>query len=153
MSPSNSFFAALAGLVLATAIVSADDLETPKVELGALEVRITGLRNDKGTVHLALFNTKESFPKRGKEFRKMTAKPASKTVLVDFTELPYGEYAMAMYHDENDNDRHNKGLFLVLMEKYGFSNDAKPGLKGPPPFEKAKFFLLQEQKAITIKAQ
>ncbi len=146
-------FTTLAGLILAASVVSADDLEAPKVELGTLKVRITGLRSDKGTVHLALFNTRESFSKRGMEFRKLTVKPDAKTALAEIPELPFGEYAIAMYHDENDNNKHNKGLFLILMEKYGFSNNAKPGLKGPPDFEKAKFFLLKEQKTITIKAQ
>ncbi len=149
----NSFFAALIVLVISPALGLGNDLETPKVEFGSLEVRIVGLRNDKGTVHLALFNTKEGFAKRGKEFRKMTVKPASKTAIAEFTELPFGEYAVAMYHDENDDNRHNKGLIFIMMEKYGFSNDAKPGMKGPPEFEKAKFFVLKEQKTITIRAQ
>ncbi len=146
-------FPALIVLVISPALGLGNDLETPKVQFGTLEVRIIGLRNDKGTVHLGLFNTKEGFSKRGMEFRKMTVKPASEIAIAEFTELPFGEYAVAMYHDENDNDRHNKGLILIMMEKYGFSNDAKPGLKGPPEFEKAKFFLLQKQKTITIRAQ
>ena len=153
MLPKYTFFTALAGWFFASALGLGSDLETPKVEFGVLKVRIVGLRTDKGTVHLGLFNTKEGFSKRGMEFRKMRVKPESKTAIAEFTELPFGEYAVAMYHDENDNDQHNKGLILILMEKYGFSNDAKPGLKGPPEFEKAKFFLLQKKKTITIRAR
>ncbi len=143
----------LAGFILSTAAISADDVEPPKIENGTLSINITGLRNDRGLVRVALFNSKESFPKGGKEFRKLNVKPDEKEAVVEIRDLPLGEYAVAMYHDENLNNKFNKGFYLIFMEKYGFSNDAKPSMKGPPDFEMARIFLRGEQKTITIKAQ
>ncbi|MDR1896327.1 MAG: DUF2141 domain-containing protein, partial [Prevotellaceae bacterium] len=49
-----------------------------------------------------------------------------------------GEYAVSLFHDENDNYKLDVGAFGIPVEKTGFSNNAK-GKMGPPKFMDCKF--------------
>ena len=52
--------------------------------------------------------------------------------------LEESKYAVAIYHDENDNNRFDT-ILAIPQEKFGFSNDAKVFF-GPPSFDEASFF-------------
>ena len=61
-----------------------------------------------------------------------------------------GVYAIAVYHDENNNGQFDR-LFAIPLEKYGFSNNAKVFL-GPPTFKEASFQVKNNEfKRISIK--
>ncbi len=133
--------------------VRAEKLPGQKLPSGTLKILITGLRNDKGTIRIGLFNSKETFSKKGEAVRTAAIKPDSREALASFEDLPYGSYAVSLYHDENDNDKYNLGLVLISRERYGFSNNVKPGFKGPPPFEAAMFMLRSNEQTFRIKVQ
>ncbi|HLG87374.1 MAG TPA: DUF2141 domain-containing protein [Alphaproteobacteria bacterium] len=48
-----------------------------------------------------------------------------------FTQLPPGQYAAIVIHDENDNGRLDSNGFGVPSEGYGFSRDARGFLSAP----------------------
>jgi uncharacterized protein (DUF2141 family) len=50
-----------------------------------------------------------------------------------------GTYALAFLHDENSNGVLDRDLIGWPQEGFGFSNDASPGLGGPPSFDTASF--------------
>jgi uncharacterized protein (DUF2141 family) len=50
------------------------------------------------------------------------------------------EYALAIYHDLNENGKMDAGIFGIPTEKYGFSNNAK-GHMGPPSYHKSRIEL------------
>jgi uncharacterized protein (DUF2141 family) len=52
--------------------------------------------------------------------------------------LPYGEFAFAVYHDENNSGEIDKNLIGIPKERYAFSNNIKPTFKAPS-FEDCKF--------------
>ncbi|MCP4022677.1 MAG: DUF2141 domain-containing protein, partial [Desulfobacteraceae bacterium] len=52
--------------------------------------------------------------------------------------LPYGEYAVQVFHDENSNTKLDKRIFGIPIERYGFSNNAS-GKFGPPEYEEVSF--------------
>ena len=136
-----------------TCILLGEDAIKSEVKDGTIHVNVLRLRNNNGSVRIALYNSSDTFCKKGKEFRGTAITPTEKNAVALFTELPRDEYAVALYHDENNDDKFNKGLFfLIFRERYGFSNDAKPIFK-PPDFEDAKFILDSETKTITINAQ
>ena len=49
-----------------------------------------------------------------------------------------GTYAVAVYHDENDNHHFDRTLLGLPAEGYGFSNNVKP-LFGLPSFASVTF--------------
>ncbi len=127
----------LAPLVL-TAALAAD-----------LKVVIDGVRGDKGTVMVALFNDAPAF-KADARFAGafMTAKPGR--VVVGFPELAPGTYAVSAFHDENGSGVLETNFLGIPNEGYGFSNNAK-GFAGPPSFGAASVALEDKHLTVTLK--
>ena len=118
---------------------------------GTIIVTIVGLRSNDGYVKIALYNSKDGFPdKSEKALKKQKYRIENRISCAQFTELPYGEYAIGVYHDENENNELDKGMFGIPKEGYGASNDAK-GFMGPPTFNDAKFSLQRDTLQIAIK--
>lgn len=55
--------------------------------------------------------------------------------------VPPGQYALLVYHDENENDRIDKNFMGIPKEPLGFSNRYRP--KGPPRYSRAAFSLTE----------
>lgn len=111
-------------------------LEKP-ADNGSLFVEIAGLRNSNGYLLLALFNTADGFPdNREKAYRKLRVKAEQGTMKLEIKDLPAGTYAFGVVHDENDNQKLDKGLFGIPKEGFCFSRQAM-GTAGPPAFDAA----------------
>ena len=64
-------------------------------------------------------------------------------------QLPFGYYAVKLYHDENQNKKLDKNFFGIPTEGYGFSND--PSSIGVPSYEKARFGPMSDNSPLEIK--
>jgi len=64
--------------------------------------------------------------------------------------LPYGNYAVAAYHDEDGNGRMKTVYGTIPLEGIGVSRDAR-GVMGPPKFEDASVTLDSEQLLIELR--
>lgn len=111
-----------------------------------LEVTIQGVKSEKGSVLIALYDSEGSFMKKHIASRKV--KVADKNLIVVFDNLKPGNYAVSTFHDENENEKLDSNFFGVPKELYGFSNNAKGSL-GPPSFDKARVTVDRDKK-ITI---
>ena len=137
-----SFFL-LAGLI-STLLAQ---LDTAKV--CNLVVQVTGIENDDGKLMIALSNTKEDYDKRGEAFRGGAAEIKDGAVFFTFQNIPAGEYAIKVFHDEDGDRELDTGFLGIPSEDYGFSNNA-PGIFGPASWEDAKFLLNTENDTIWI---
>ncbi|HEX7847997.1 MAG TPA: DUF2141 domain-containing protein [Chitinophagaceae bacterium] len=109
------------------------------IKQSGLTVSITNLRNDKGHVLISLFKNGDGYPdKPDKAFRKEKLSIKNNKASVVFNDLPAGDYAIAILHDEDDDLRMNKTWLGLPKEGYGFSNNVM-GTFGPPSYSKAKF--------------
>jgi uncharacterized protein (DUF2141 family) len=121
-----------------------DDSKTAAADL---IITISGFENSNGVAKVAVVNSKDNYnedtPFKGYNFKIVNNK------VVETIPLPYGEYAVKVFHDENSNGELDKRLFGIPAEAYGFSNDAR-GTIGPPEYEKAAFKLDSPNKEITI---
>ena len=118
-------------------------------ETGNLTVVINGLENETGDVRMGLFNSEESFKGQGKKFRGAIIKPEKKKAIWEIIDLPYGIYAIKVFHDEDQDDEIDK-KFGIPSEGFGFSNSPNIFL-GPPNFEKTKFRFNTDSMKIEIK--
>ncbi len=75
----------------------------PKAKLGTLIIEFDGLANDKGEVLAGLYNEAKKFPKENQALRNLKAKPVNKKCTIKTDKLPFGDYALAVMHDENKN--------------------------------------------------
>lgn len=106
----------------------------------SLEIDITGLRSARGMVQLCLTQEPRYFPdcaKAGK-VRRLTL-PAAQARVAHFVDLPAGDYAVAVIHDENGNGRLDK-MMGIPREGVGFSRNPRLRM-GPPSFADASFRL------------
>ena len=101
----------------------------------AVEIVIQNVRNQRGRVHVELCRREEFL----KDCPLSGSAPArAGTVTVRIANVPPGLYAAQAFHDENDNNKVDRGLFGIPKEGVGFSNDAKIKF-GPPKFQEAAF--------------
>jgi uncharacterized protein (DUF2141 family) len=120
---------------------------------GKIEVQVTGLKNDKGQIMLALHNNADTFPTKPKQaIQTLTAKITNQQAKVTFENVSPGIYAIAVFHDENNNNKLDSNFIGIPTEGVGTSNDAK-GHFGPPRFSDAKFTMTHQSHSIKIAIQ
>lgn len=119
-------------------------------QTGNIIVAVEALRNDSGTVRVSLYNSKEGFPiKAEKAFQTVVAAIEEGRARVAFHDVPYGEYAAAVLHDENGNGRMDFSWMMFPKEGFGASNITEKRFL-PPPFSDAKFLLNSEERILKV---
>lgn len=115
-----------------------DSLQVNK-NTGNLTVIVINLENNEGMARIALTNSLENYNRRENPFRGISSEiDSNNTVKVIFEDIPFGEYGLKMYHDEDNDDEMDTNFIGIPSEDYGFSNNAS-GSFGPPDWEDAKF--------------
>jgi uncharacterized protein (DUF2141 family) len=102
---------------------------------GKLEVKVKNIRAEKGNIRVGLFNNEKDFLQKAIEGKVIKATGTEVTVV--FENLPKGDYAISVLHDENDNGEMDSNFVGIPKEGFAFGNNAM-GMFGPPSFEKAK---------------
>ncbi len=91
-----------------------------------------------GTVSFLLFDSPNAFGDL-RDPVKMITRPLDDRKVYRIENVPPGEYALLVYHDENNNERIDKNFIGIPKEPLGFSNSYEP--KGPPSYSRAAFVL------------
>jgi outer membrane protein len=91
-----------------------------------------------GEVTLLLFGSADTFGDL-RDPVKTVRFPADGRRDLRISDIPPGEYALVVHHDENANGRVDKNFIGIPSEPLGFSNGYRP--KGPPAFTRAAFTL------------
>lgn len=102
-------------------------------------VRVVGARRAAGNVTVTLYGADPGrFLARGGRLARLRVPLAAPAAEACFAVSGAGTYAVAAYHDENDDHDFNRTLLGLPAEGYGFSNDA-PTAVGLPAFRDAAF--------------
>ena len=119
---------------------------------GGVEVRIEKLRNLRGEVHLCLTADAKAFPDCKKDPHAFVRTlPAAQAAIVRFDGVAPGEYAVALFHDENSNKKLDTFL-AIPREGFGFSRN--PAVRfGPPTFAQARFAVGAGIARLTVRMQ
>ena len=116
--------------ILAHAVAIAFLALTPKAD-GAVEVRIDGVRNARGTLHLCLTREPAHFPDCGSDPSAIKRSVSASTRQVKLT-VPPAQYAVSVFHDE-DSDLQLDTMLGIPREGFGFSRNPRVRF-GPPRF-------------------
>lgn len=117
---------------------------------GDITVKINNCHNDKGEVLVTLYKSEDGFPEEPeKAYKKITSKIKDGKSDIVFSDIPYGEYAISILHDENGNGKMDKNMIGIPKEGNGASNN--PESFGPPKYKDAKFMLNSQASTIDIK--
>lgn len=105
-------------------------LHTP-ARAATLTVDIQSLRSVKGDVHITLCDNRKCYEQR-KNWRDRKVIPVTdKAVQVSFENLTPGEYAIMVFHDEDQDSSFDKNFLGFPQEGFGFSRDARPVFDAP----------------------
>ncbi len=117
---------------------------------GDIVVKMTGFRTGQGRVSVVLYDNAGPFPKKSDQAVKIVrTQVKGDTATAVFKDIPYGEYAFAILHDENLNSKMDYDSIGRPQEGYAFSNNAT-GMVGAPSYGKAKFKLDKPKVSQTI---
>lgn len=99
---------------------------------GNLVLQIKNVDAAEGTLRVAVYEGEQNFLKTGKELittsRIVKSKKDQQVIL---SEVPFGKYAIAIYHDVNDNGKLDKNYLGIPTEPYAFSNNPKVKWRSP----------------------
>jgi uncharacterized protein (DUF2141 family) len=141
------------GLFLTVASALSAPPEAQTTGTAILTVHVTGARNAKGKIRVALFRDGKGFPNnvsQAVQTKAADVDPQTLSAQVVFADLPDGVYAVSVFHDENMNERLDKNFLGVPKEGYGASNNPKKKM-GPPNFDETKFQLGGTDQSVEIK--
>ncbi|MEM9142484.1 MAG: DUF2141 domain-containing protein [Bacteroidota bacterium] len=113
-----------------------------------LSVSVAGVSTSEGTVKVAVYAEEEGFLQLDGAIKSESAKAKKGITKVSISDLPPGEYALAVFHDENDNDILDSNWLGIPKERVCFSK-ARMKTFGPPDFKDCAFSLISD-KSITV---
>ncbi len=113
----------------------------------SLVVNITDIVCCEGVLRLAVYNHKDYWLSETDMVRGRLGFILNDTQTIEIHGLAPGTYSVAVFQDEDQNNKLNRILGIIPSEPYGFSNNV--GRYGPASFEDASF-KLNENKTITI---
>jgi len=107
---------------------------------GDLTILVGGFPNDRGQVIANLFREDDNVMKIDKAYLHERGAISGNRAQLVFRNLPYGKYAVSVFHDENGNGILDHNSLHLPAEPLGFSNHFNLGIiSGLPSFEKLQF--------------
>ena len=119
---------------------------------GNLTIVVTGFENDDGELLIAVSTSRENSESNDSAFVGVKLKIENRKAEHIFEDLPFGEYAIKLFHDENIDGELNSNFLGIPTEDYGFSNNAR-GTFGPADYDDAKFSFDRNKLTIEITVQ
>ncbi|MGE8214907.1 hypothetical protein D3C87_198420 [compost metagenome] len=115
---------------------------------GDLQVDLHGIRAHTGTVRLAVVDSAAGWDSQAAPVQAQSLAASGEDAHVVFKNLPAGDYAVLVTHDENDNGTLDTNLVGIPVEGYGFSNN--PQVMRKPTFDEARVHVPAAGAAINI---
>ena len=108
-----------------------------------LSVAVHGVPSSEGKISVAVYNSEEGFLKFDKVFKCDSIVAQKGVTHLSIKNIPEGEYALAVFYDENGNDKLDTNWLGIPKEKVAFSN-AKMKTFGPPAFKECSFRVVND---------
>lgn len=145
-APTNSeqLYASLFGKLLGIFTLTMG-LGLGSVEAGQLSVTIEDIRSTKGKVSMVIYQDQQAFDQQdhGKAFLTLETTISDKNQQLILPDLPSGDYAVVILHDENADRQLNLNDRGFPLEGYAYSNNV--GELGTPSFKDALVKHQQDQ--------
>jgi uncharacterized protein (DUF2141 family) len=120
------------------------------MDRGQMQLSIENIKTQRGSVLIAVFDNQADFENEDEPvYGEVISKPSPGALEIKLPDLPYGTYAVAVYHDINDNRKLDRTRLGIPKEPYAFSNNPKAKWS-PATFEDSKVKLNQEKLQLTI---
>lgn len=137
----NNIFLTFIFTLFSISALSAQEIAYPENETATSEFTLTihGINPVEGEVRVAVFNSKALYDEKEEPlYAVVLTVDEADSLLWKVDDLPFGEYAIAVYHDKNTNGKLDSNILGIPKEDYGFSNNAR-GRFGPASWKDAMF--------------
>lgn len=98
-----------------------------------LSITVDGVKTSLGSINVAVYNKSDGFLKFDKVYKCDSTRARKGTTSITIDDLPEGEYALAVFHDENGNNELDTNWLGFPKESFGFSRGRMKAF-GPPSF-------------------
>lgn len=109
-----------------------------------LTVTVEGVKSSTGFISIAVYNHSDDFLKFDRVYKSGSFQAVRGKTSLQLGDLPDGEYALAVFHDENSNSRLDTNWLGIPKEAVGFSN-ARMRTFGPPSYKECALQLKGNQ--------
>jgi len=116
---------------------------------GELTVTITDIRESQGSIMVSVVDSDAGWNSKAKPVAAQKVAAAKGEMTLKFGDLPAGQYAVQVMHDQNDNNKLDTNFLGIPSEGYGFSNN--PNVMRRAHYDEARFDVGSEAKGITIR--
>ncbi len=110
-----------------------------------LDVNVYNVPSSEGKVSVAIYDSAQSFLKFEEVIKSGSTSAQKGMTTLQFENLPEGEYAIALFHDQNGNDALDTNWLGIPKEKVAFSK-AKMRAFGPPKYKDCAFSVSSDGK-------
>jgi len=133
-------------IVLSTLLFSSS-IQLP---MGVLKLNISNIGHSYGTLWIGVYSTADSFLEKENALLFSVKDPKKYKEAIVINNLNYGDYAIALFHDLNNNGTLDVNWLGIPIEPYAFSKPLSSKWK-IPSFWDVKINLYQSQKTINTK--
>lgn len=120
---------------------------------GKLIVECNNLENDDGVIRSHLYHSSQPdfFPKEcDSAYRKAVVNPKDGRCVIIYDNIPYGEYAFTVHHDENNNVSLDRNFLGLPSEGWGISTNPKV-VFSLPEFKEVKINVFKPEVRVKVK--
>lgn len=97
-----------------------------------VELHCIHFRNNTGHARIAVYNDPKTFCNESiRPYKEVSAKIINKECVITIGDMPDGDYALTLLHDENEDSVMNYNFLGLPKEGFGFSNNVLPGFIKP----------------------
>jgi len=107
-------------------------------QTSSLTITVDGMRSSEGRIQLYLYNEVEAHLNTEKAYKAFQLEVNRDQVDTTLKDIPFGEYSLGMFHDENKDAICNLNFLGIPKEGYGFSRNYVVFLRAPK-FEETSF--------------
>ena len=136
-----------------------DSVETTRVVVDSasssvisnpLQLIINNLASASAPVVVIVYNSKNKFLKENGRYRRYRHIPQGYSINIKIRDLEYGEFAIAIFQDMNNNGEMDKNVIGIPTEGYAFSNNYRPTIQAPE-YQDCKFLYHSKTPPLKIK--
>ena len=117
---------------------------TTLVQAASITLNIKNLRNENGSIRIAIWDQAQGFPGDYTTSIEQVSIPATKDATYTLENVKAARYAIAVFHDANNDEDLNQNRLGIPKEGFGFSNNPRI-IFGPPNFRKCNFRVTEGQ--------
>lgn len=120
--------------------------------LATLTVKVEKVSPQGGDLRVAIYTERTWNDDNAKDVNDAIVPAKTGETIVTLSGIKPGFYGVKLFQDFNRNGQFDMNWFGLPLEKFGFSNDARPTFS-QPPFAAAKFEVRPGENTITIHLQ